>query len=141
MKESGLPTEMLSKFPHQISGGEKQRIALIRALLTDPILLVLDEPTSSLDISIRKQILDLIKRLIKSRKMFVLFISHDLSVIKDVVDYVFVMRKGSVVEEGEVSQIYDAPKHPYTKELLWSASYFDDATGDHTDHNEGECCP
>jgi len=115
-----LPKGALDKYPHQFSGGERQRIAIARAVLTDPEFIVCDEPVSSLDVTIQLQILRLLKDIRKQFSMTYLFISHDLRVIKFMSDRVAVMRQGRIVEEGPVRQVYTSPSHPYTRELLSS---------------------
>lgn len=115
-----LPKSSLSKYPHQFSGGERQRIAIGRAVLTQPEFIVCDEPVSSLDVTIQLQILKLLKDIRKRFNMTYLFISHDLRVVKYMCDRVAVMRQGKIVEEGSVGQVYSSPSQPYTKQLLAS---------------------
>ncbi len=110
----------LDKYPHQFSGGERQRIAIGRALLTRPELIICDEPVSSLDVTIQLQILKLLKDVQKRFDITYLFISHDLRVIRFICDRVAVMKDGKLVEEGSTSDIYSRPNHPYTKLLLSS---------------------
>ena len=115
-----LPKSALGKYPHQFSGGERQRIAIARAVLTDPEFIVCDEPVSSLDVTIQVQILRLLKEIQKKFSMTYLFISHDLRVIKFMSDRIAVMKDGKIVEEGPAQQVYSNPSHPYTKLLLSS---------------------
>jgi len=115
-----LPASALDKYPHQFSGGERQRIAIGRALLTRPELIICDEPVSSLDVTIQLQILKLLKDIQKRFNITYLFISHDLRVVRFICDRVAVMKDGKIVEEGNTSDIYSHPKHPYTKTLLSS---------------------
>jgi ABC-type microcin C transport system duplicated ATPase subunit YejF len=109
-----LPKEALKKYPHQFSGGERQRIAIGRAIITDPEFIVFDEPVSSLDVTIQLQ---------KKLKLTCLFISHDLKVIKFICDKVAVMSRGKIVESGYVRDIYASAVHPYTRSLLKAAFY------------------
>lgn len=118
-----LPKEALKKYPHQFSGGERQRIAIGRAVLTNPEFIVCDEPVSSLDVTIQLQILTLLKDIQKKLKLTCLFISHDLKVIKFICDKVAVMFGGKIVETGSVREIYTSAAHPYTKALLKAALY------------------
>lgn len=118
-----LPKEALVKYPHQFSGGERQRIAIGRAVLTEPEFMVCDEPVSSLDVTIQLQVLNLLKDIRKRLSITCLFISHDLKVIRFICDRVAVMRQGVIVESGAVLDIYSDPKHPYTRSLLRSAFY------------------
>lgn len=115
-----LPKSALDKYPHQFSGGERQRIAIGRALITEPELIVCDEPVSSLDVTIQLQILRLLKDVQKRFKITYLFISHDLRVVRFICDRVCVMKDGKIVEEGSASDVYSHPAHPYTKLLLSS---------------------
>ena len=112
------PEQRTRYYPHQMSGGQKQRVMIAMALACNPKLLIADEPTTALDVTIQKQILDLIRELRDQRQMAVLFITHDLGVIAEIADDVLVMYRGKVVEQGDVLDIYENPQHPYTKGLL-----------------------
>ena len=112
------PDQRVSYYPHQMSGGQKQRVMIAMALACNPKLLIADEPTTALDVTIQKQILDLIRELRDNRQMAVLFITHDLGVIAEIADEVLVMYRGKGVEQGRVLDIYETPQHPYTKGLL-----------------------
>ena len=112
------PEQRTKYYPHQMSGGQKQRVMIAMALACNPKLLIADEPTTALDVTIQKQILDLIRDLRDQRQMAVLFITHDLGVIAEIADEVLVMYRGKVVEQGNVLDIYENPQHPYTKGLL-----------------------
>jgi peptide/nickel transport system ATP-binding protein len=115
-----LPKGAIDKYPHQFSGGERQRIAIGRAVLTNPEFIVCDEPVSSLDVTIQLQILRLLKDIQKRFGMTFLFISHDLRVVKFMCDRVAVMRQGKIVEQGPAQRVYSSPAHPYTQQLLSS---------------------
>ena len=112
------PQTRFDQYPHELSGGMRQRICISIALACGPQLLIADEPTTALDVTIQAQILDLIKRLQRERGMAVLFITHDLGVVAELADRVILMRYGQVVEQGPVAEIFANPKHPYTKGLL-----------------------
>jgi oligopeptide/dipeptide ABC transporter ATP-binding protein len=128
----GLNTEHLGRFPHELSGGQKQRVAIARALATNPSLVVLDEPTSALDVSVQSQILNMLNRLKEEHDLTYVFVTHDLSVVRHIADRVSVMYLGNVVERGLVSDLFEDPKHPYTKALL-SAVPVPDPDYDDTD--------
>ncbi|HEX6986417.1 MAG TPA: ATP-binding cassette domain-containing protein, partial [Planctomycetaceae bacterium] len=119
-KEVGIPEpeRRVLSYPHEMSGGQKQRVMIAMALSCNPKLLIADEPTTALDVTIQAQILDLIRKLRDERGMAVLFITHDLGVIAEIADHVAVMFRGKVVETGTVEEIFADPKHPYTKGLL-----------------------
>lgn len=113
--------EIYDKYPHELSGGMRQRAMLAMAMIHQPSLLIADEPTTALDVLVQAQILDLIRSLHKERQLSVLFISHNLNVIRRVCDRVLVMRGGQILEEGPVERVFEAPEHEYTKKLLGSA--------------------
>ncbi|WP_425614811.1 ABC transporter ATP-binding protein [Anatilimnocola sp. NA78] len=119
-REVGMPDpeKRVDSYPHQMSGGQKQRVMIAMALSCNPKLLIADEPTTALDVTIQAQILDILRRLRDERGMSVLFITHDLGVIAEIADDVAVMLQGKVVEYGKVIDIFSNPKHPYTKGLL-----------------------
>jgi ATPase components of various ABC-type transport systems, contain duplicated ATPase len=109
---------MLDRYPHELSGGQIQRVMIAMAISCNPTLLIADEPTTALDVTVQAKILDLLRELGKSRGMSIIFISHDLGVISEVADTVVVMYQGKIVESGEIKQIFYQPQHPYTKGLL-----------------------
>lgn len=119
-KEVQLPTpeNMLERYPHQLSGGQKQRVMIAMAMSCNPRVLIADEPTTALDVTVQKTILELMKKLQQQYNMGILFITHDLGVIAELADEVVVMYKGNIVEQGSVKEIFSNPKHPYTKSLL-----------------------
>ena len=112
------PTRIFSAYPHELSGGQKQRVMIAMAMSCDPKILIADEPTTALDVTVQKTILDLMKELQEEHNMGILFITHDLGVIAELADKVVVMYKGKIVEQGNVLDIFSNPQHPYTKGLL-----------------------
>jgi len=113
---------LLSRYPHEFSGGQRQRLAIARALIVQPQLLVLDEPTSALDVTIQKQVLNLLQRLQRDKGLSYLLITHDVDVIRAMAHDVMVMKDGEVLETGTVGQVLDAPQHDYTRTLVASAA-------------------
>ena len=120
LSEVGIPNPQLrvNSYPHEMSGGQQQRVMIAMAIACEPKLLIADEPTTALDVTIQKQILDLIASLQEKHHMSVLFITHDLGVVGDIADTVVVMQNGVIQEQGPVKAIFEHPKHPYTKALL-----------------------
>ncbi len=118
MERVGLEPKFMLKYPHEFSGGQRQRIAIARALAPQPKLLIADEPVSALDVSIQSQIINLLLELTRDMGLTMLFISHDLSVVRFLADRIAVMQSGQIVELGEAEAIYDHPQHPYTQKLL-----------------------
>jgi len=120
LAEVGIPNPQLrvGSYPHEMSGGQQQRVMIAMAIACEPKLLIADEPTTALDVTIQKQILDLIAKLQEKHQMSVLFITHDLGVVGEIADKVVVMQNGLIQEQGTVRQIFESPQHPYTKALL-----------------------
>jgi ABC-type glutathione transport system ATPase component len=114
----GLPSDAPDRFPHQFSGGQRQRIAIARALAPRPSVLVADEPVSALDVSVQAQILNLLADLVEEFSLTLVFVAHDLSVIRHVCETVAVMSEGRIVEVGPTEQIHEAPRDPYTRRLV-----------------------
>ncbi|MQR98406.1 ABC transporter ATP-binding protein [Gluconobacter aidae] len=118
LEQVGLSSSVLSRYPHEFSGGQRQRLNIARALMLGPDLLVADEPTSALDVSVQAQIVNLLRELRNSLGVACVFISHDLAVVRQMADRIAVMYLGRIVEEGDVLAVLQAPAHPYTRALL-----------------------
>ena len=118
ISEVGLLPEHLTRYPHEFSGGQRQRIGLARAMVMEPELVVADEPISALDVSIRAQVLNLLKKFQKERGITYLFIAHDLSIVRFISDRIGVIYKGDIVEIAEAEELFDFPLHPYTRSLI-----------------------
>lgn len=114
----GLPRELFTRFPHQLSGGQKARVGIARAMAVEPRLLVLDEPTSALDVSVQALVLKLLMKLRREAGVALLFVSHDLTVVRLLCDRIAVMYLGQVVETADAATLFHAPRHPYTRALL-----------------------
>src|SRR5262249_11111609 len=117
-RQVGLPVELLDRFPHQLSGGQKARVGIARAIALNPDLVVLDEPTAALDVSVQAVVLNLLQDLKEQLGMGYLFVSHDLNVVRLLCDRVIVMRAGRIVEQGPTQRVLSAPVAQYTRDLL-----------------------
>ncbi|HEX2878544.1 MAG TPA: ABC transporter ATP-binding protein [Polyangiaceae bacterium] len=131
LRRAGIPDaeRRMQGYPHEFSGGMRQRVMIVMALLCDPQLLIADEPTTALDVTIQAQILDLLSELRRERQLSVLFVTHDLGIVAGRCDRVIVMYAGRVVETGPTREVFRAPAHPYTRALLASVPRVDAATG------------
>ena len=120
LKEVGIenPEQRLSHYPHQLSGGQRQRVMIAMAIANNPNLLIADEPTTALDVTIQKQILDLLDKLRKKYNMSLLLITHDLGIVKDISDRVCVMKQGEIIEQNNTNKVFNQPNHNYTKKLI-----------------------
>jgi oligopeptide/dipeptide ABC transporter ATP-binding protein len=116
----GLPKEVLQRYPHELSGGMKQRVIIAMALIMDPKVLILDEPTSALDVSVQAQVMNLLKRLKQERRLTMVFITHDIALASDLCDRLTVAYAGEHVETGPIDRVLLAPQHPYTQKLVAS---------------------
>ena len=123
LEHVGIPgaRDVVDYYPHQLSGGMRQRVLIAMALSCNPSLVIMDEPTTALDVTIQRQILELIKDLIKDYDMSLMLITHDLGVVAEICDYIYIMYAGRILEQADVYTIFEAAKHPYTRGLLASA--------------------
>ncbi len=120
LAEAGLPSplQLARRFPHELSGGMRQRVMIAIALASEPALLFADEPTTALDATVQLQVLETLRRLHRDRKMAMVIISHDLGVVAELCDRVYVMRDGKVLESGDTVEVFENPKHPYAAQLI-----------------------
>lgn len=125
LSETELDLTVKEHKPNELSGGQRQRVSIALALLSKPDLLIADEPVSALDVTVQKQVVRLLKRLNEKRGLAILFISHDIKVVKDLCDYLYIIKDGKVVEEGEAALLFEKPSTEYTKDLLQSSFLFD----------------
>ncbi|KNX39087.1 diguanylate cyclase [Luteipulveratus halotolerans] len=132
LESVGLSADALDRYPHQFSGGQRQRISIARALAPEPRILVADEPVSALDVSVRAQVLNLILDVVERLDLTLVFVSHDLSVVRHVCERVAVMQAGEVVELGSTDDVYECPQHPYTQSLVAAIPRLDEALAGRT---------
>lgn len=125
LESVGLSSAMMDRFPHQMSGGQRQRVVIARGLVLDPKLVVFDEAVSALDVSVQAQVVALLRSLWQERELAYVFITHDLRVVRHLVDRIAVMYLGRVVETGDIRSVYGSPRHPYTRALLASVPSMD----------------
>ncbi len=125
LSEVELDANVKNHKPGELSGGQRQRVSIAMALLSNPSLLIADEPVSALDVTVQKQVVKLLKRLNEKRGLAILFISHDIKVVKDLCDYLYIIKDGRIVEEGESKLLFEKPSTEYTKDLLQSSFLFD----------------
>ena len=118
LKEVGISDDRISSYPDELSGGQRQRIMIAMSIACEPSILIADEPTTALDVTVQAQILRLLHNLKEKRHMAMLFITHDFGVVEEIADDVIVMYQGQIVEKGTVKEVLKKPKHPYTKALL-----------------------
>ena len=118
IREVGLLPEHLTRYPHEFSGGQRQRVGLARSIVMEPEFIIADEPISALDVSIRAQVLNLLKKFQKERGLSYLFIAHDLSIVRFISDRIAVIHKGKIVEIADTNELFEYPLHPYTKSLM-----------------------
>ena len=142
LRKVGMPDaeHVAASYPHRLSGGQRQRVMIAMALCCEPALLVADEPTTALDVTIQAQVLSLLKTLQQELQTAILFISHDLGVIAEVADRIAVMYAGRIVEQGTVQEIFANPQHPYTLGLMASRTFVDEAPGE-GDSRKLPCIP
>ena len=120
MEKVGLSDLLFNRFPHELSGGQCQRVGIARSIINEPDVLICDEPVSSLDLSVQSQILDLLKSLKNKLNITMIFVSHDLAVVKSISDEVMVLKQGEIVEKSSAEQVFNNPKDEYTKKLISS---------------------
>ena len=118
LEDVGLSAEHLNRYPHEFSGGQRQRIAIARSLALSPRILVADEPVSALDVSVQAQILNLLKHIQRTRRLSMLFVTHDFAVARFLCDDIAVMHQGRIVEQATAAELFTNPQHAYTKKLL-----------------------
>ncbi|WP_228389263.1 ATP-binding cassette domain-containing protein [Cumulibacter manganitolerans] len=118
LQDVGINPESADRYPHQFSGGQRQRISIARALAPNPSILIADEPVSALDVSVRAQVLNLINTLVRERELTLVFVSHDLSVVRHLCQRIAVLKDGRLIEIGDTAQVYDDPQTEYTKRLV-----------------------
>ncbi|MEN6617615.1 MAG: oligopeptide/dipeptide ABC transporter ATP-binding protein, partial [Syntrophorhabdus sp.] len=141
LNEVGLNKDFLNKYPHEMSGGQRQRVAIGRALATGPSLLIADEPVSSLDVSIQAQIINLFLDIRQKTNIAMIFVSHDLNIVRFISDNILVLYRGKVVETGTRDQVFLSPLHPYTKMLIAASQGKFSLNKEPPTGNDGEGCP